>query len=334
MMNLTIVIVLVIAFLQSSRVLSFEVDTHRALSDRAVRVSTVDPITGGPTSLDPSILMLPQNPLASIPVSRITDAADPQQAQAVPSAGTNQGMAEYSNANFLSGDTIFKNFTFPRIQSIDLNNPILISNRRYFQKVSDGDTGYLLVAEGSFTERLLALASNDKGFVLDRLVYDSYASRLLPRAVGYSAGLIDYFFRGRMESENLSGSFAPSCPSCPRTQLTAAGILRNLLAPGEGLQQVQGQQQLVAVFLTQENNQTVYHVSSPSTVNLTDEFLGEITFDFSSNPIPVHPDVFYQNWPCTVVGGSVPCEIQFIYRGPLGKEVDSVIVLNATMDID
>lgn len=149
-----------------------------------------------PVPFDKSILDLTPNPLAAVPIARIIDGTDPEQTEAVPSAGNDQGVSEYSNANFLSGDTIFKDFTFPRLQSIDLQNPFPLNNRQYFTKIADGETGFFLVAEGTFTERLLSLASGDKGFVLDPRVYQDYAQKLLPRAVGYSAGLIDYFFRG------------------------------------------------------------------------------------------------------------------------------------------
>ncbi len=36
-------------------------------------------------------------------------------------------------------------------------------------------------------------------YIAQRAVYEDQASLLIPRAVGYSAGLIDYFFRGRLE---------------------------------------------------------------------------------------------------------------------------------------
>lgn len=55
----------------------------------------------------------------------------------------------------------------------------------------------------------LGFASDDKGFVLDSRVYEDYAALLLPRAIGYSAGLLDYFFRGRTEFEGI-GDFSQS----------------------------------------------------------------------------------------------------------------------------
>lgn len=253
-----------------------------------------DQLTLSSIGFDSSILNVPQNPLATIPIARIIDTTDPEQAQATPSAGTNQGMAEYSNANFLSGDSIFKDFTFPRLESLDLANPVVVNNRRYFRKVADGETGFLLagfVAEGSFTERLLSLLSNDKGFVLDQQVYQDYASLLLPRAVGYSAGLLDYFFRGRMEV--LQDADTPAGPTEVRLKV------RNS-TPNEG----SGMGQIVAVV--KPTGQDFYVVSAPQTVNLTAGFQ-EIGFDFGS-PFFFFPQLF------TVV-----------YKGPLGMEEQAVI---------
>jgi hypothetical protein len=41
---------------------------------------------------------------------------------------------------------------------------------------------------------------------LDAEVYGDYASFLVPRAVGYSAGLLEYFFRGEIDLEPLGGN--------------------------------------------------------------------------------------------------------------------------------
>ena len=113
--------------------------------------------TSSSVGFDTAIMNLPQNSLAPIPVARILDTTDPAQTSAVPSAGTNHGIAEYSNANFLSEDTIFKDFTFPRVESlgapVDGIDPATQRARRYFPKVADGDTGYSLVAEGVWWEK-------------------------------------------------------------------------------------------------------------------------------------------------------------------------------------
>jgi hypothetical protein len=41
-------------------------------------------------------------------------------------------------------------------------------------------------------------------YSLDQTVYEDMARLLLPRAVAYSAGVIDYFFRGRVQADNFS----------------------------------------------------------------------------------------------------------------------------------
>ena len=74
---------------------------------RNTNTTLFEQLTNSSTGFDTTILTLSPNPLAPIPIARIIDTTDPEQAEAVPSAGTNVGMAEYSNANFLSGDTIF-----------------------------------------------------------------------------------------------------------------------------------------------------------------------------------------------------------------------------------
>ncbi|MBW2170293.1 MAG: hypothetical protein JRG69_13745, partial [Deltaproteobacteria bacterium] len=42
-------------------------------------------------------------------------------------------------------------------------------------------------------------------FLLDKECFKDYAEKLIPRAVGYSAGLLDYFFRGSIEILALEG---------------------------------------------------------------------------------------------------------------------------------
>ncbi len=255
-----------------------------------------DQLTQNPVRFDPSILNFTQNPLAPVPIARIIDATDPEQAQATPSAGTNQGMAEYSNANFLSGDTIFKDFAFPRLESIDLNSPLTLNNRRYFTKITDGETNYFLVAEGTFTERLLSLVSGDKGFVLDSQVYQDYASLLLPRAVGYSAGLLDYFFRGRMEL--LQDADTPAGPTEVRLKVRNSTPNENA-----GVGEIVG---LIEFFSGDRR------ASASQMINLTSDFQ-EIIFDFGSSLLN---DFDLSRFPKF---------LSVVYKGHLGMEDQAVI---------
>jgi hypothetical protein len=221
-------------------------------------------------------------------------------------------MAEYSNANFLSGDTVFTDFAFPRLQSIDTANPVLENNRHYYTKKNDGngDFGYKLVAEGTFTERLLQLSWGDKGFVLDNFVYHDYASRLLPRAVGYSAGLIDYFFRGIIDSVPEGTDLFPLAN--PPTTLTVSELVNS--TPDE--ETATGTMVLVLTYsgqdLTSESFPPIL-VSEPVSVTIT-RFPQAVTFSFSSLPFPA------------TFSGHSHYKANLVYRGPLGGEDEAVIV--------
>ena len=45
----------------------------------------------------------------------------------------------------------------------------------------------------------------DEIYTLNRANYDAAHKFLIPRAVSYSAGFIDYFFRGRIEATGAEG---------------------------------------------------------------------------------------------------------------------------------
>ena len=48
-------------------------------------------------------------------------------------------------------------------------------------------------------------------FALNRFNFNAAYPHLIPKAVGYSAGLIDYFFRGRLETEDVSFTSTSLC---------------------------------------------------------------------------------------------------------------------------
>jgi hypothetical protein len=285
-------------------------------------------MTATTTRFDPSILTLLPNPLAPIPIARIIDTTDPEKADASPSAGTNVGMAEYSNANFLSGDTIFKDFTFPRVASlgipVDGTDPVTGFPRSYYPKVADGQTGFRLAAKGVWTERLASLLAGDQGYVLDNEVHEDYARLLLPRAIGYSAGLIDYFFRGQIEIAPPA-RFAYGLAAF---QAGNTGVFTKLrfkvrnATPGEDT----GPGQMTAVVqyrapITNESlidnpfadisQQLFFAVSQPlQAVTLTPDFQ-EFVFDFTQNPLPTNSaDLF----------------LTVVYKGRLGLEDGAVMV--------
>lgn len=116
------------------------------------------------------------------------------------------GISEYTNGNFLSRDTIFTDFDLPSQTSLDPNfivEPVGAKFRRYLQKVSEGESVRHFVSEGllyaTLKEAVGAGPVPAGGWTLDgEHVHVDYAAKLLPRAVGYSAALLDYFFRGSL----------------------------------------------------------------------------------------------------------------------------------------
>lgn len=116
-------------------------------------------------------------------------------------------LAAFSNANFLSDDTIFTGFTYPRIDDTELWTD-MTNNRSYLRKpvvtaagVSTGVAVEHLVATSWLYFYRLRYFPQDKKYIpvgLDDTVYADYAALLLPRAVGYSANLLSFFFRGNI----------------------------------------------------------------------------------------------------------------------------------------
>jgi hypothetical protein len=176
---------------------------------------------------DPRWSLLPPNPLAPVPIARLVDADryvgdNPSITRADPGEGGSPtpapiGLAEYTNANFFSEDRIFSEddlifrYPYPRrtstsIRGVDITLPGGEPVRRqYYWKERDGDQGYRLATVGFFrdyqTRFSLDPLAFDRKTGLDAQVYQDYAQRLIPRAVGYSTALLDYFFRGRLQAK-------------------------------------------------------------------------------------------------------------------------------------
>jgi hypothetical protein len=128
------------------------------------------------------------------------------------------GVAEYTNGNFVSDDTIFRTFALPRPESLDPAFPEREARgeRMYYPKVRDGEAVRHFVADGVWVERLRFRGSPLRNDVLTDRVYEDYAAHLLPRAVGHSAALLDYFFRGRLDVE-----LSADTPDAPVVALAA-----------------------------------------------------------------------------------------------------------------
>jgi hypothetical protein len=179
------------------------IEELRSSRDATLR-SRFAALLAAPLALPPSaIFTLTDDPRAPAPVARLIDGD--RFAGTVQSyvTGAQAGLAEYTSGGYVSDDTIFLGFALPRRESL---GPAVFDPpagtpgaRRYFPKTTDGDAIDHFAAEGSLYERLLFRGQQVGGFVLDDKVYEDYAARLIPRAVAYSAGLLNYFFRSSFD---------------------------------------------------------------------------------------------------------------------------------------
>ena len=159
-----------------------------------------------------SIFNAPGNSRAPSPVARLFDTDRFEAGNSGILSDPVLGIAEFTNGNFLSRSTIFRDFALPRASDLVLEQPIeeLIDGRveRYYSKpLATGETVTRFVREG-LLKKWLRFASSFPGvsssWVLDDRVHADYAKFLLPRAVGYSASLFDYFFRGKLNVDVIN----------------------------------------------------------------------------------------------------------------------------------
>ncbi len=130
-------------------------------------------------------------------------------------------MTEYANANFFSDDTVFsdqrspahKHFSpFPSSADVEMFTDTS-NNRKYWRKrgATQEEPQHLAVVSKRFFWQQSSGLDVPKRGRLDEKVHEDYARLLLPRAVGYSAALLDYFFRGRLDVDLVNPQ--PNDPS-------------------------------------------------------------------------------------------------------------------------
>lgn len=129
------------------------------------------------------------------------------------------GLAEYTNANFFSEDTIASTnpghqFPYPSVNIADYHvcqdapppNSLAVT-RWYISRdpcpadPQQGRVDHFLAQ--SLLRNIFGLQPHaiTAAAQLDDRVREDYARQLIPRAVGYSSGLINYFFRGQLAIE-------------------------------------------------------------------------------------------------------------------------------------
>ncbi len=248
---------------------------------------------------------------------------------AIPSSD-HIGLAEYTNMNFFSQHTIFKNFPNPAKENTTAQ---LVE-----QRARDGKADKVEYVMGYQSERLAAYSYVNKyvlfpgqwEYNIDDEVNADYASQLIPRAVGYSAGLLNYFFRGTLEITPpdqyaysvIDGSESPQQFTVIKAKVKNATQGEKA---GEGIIQAVAKYKKIPNYQEDLSNFPLdgnvmkaqafsYSVSEPIAVDgLSDTDPEEFTFEFSQdNSIPA---------------GITDLSLQIIFKGTLGNEKDIAVAV-------
>lgn len=285
------------------------------------------------------------------------------------------GIAEYTNRGFFSSGTLFSSEALPsptlsslmKGQPLDVVTVCAEAEAQGRPPCPPAISGEITFFANTVTDSLRPSETRDnpraasyslfdpelekKGvapvFALNRFDLDSAHEFLIPRAVAYSAGLINYFFRGKMEislsDEGVYGVVDHDVPEGNAKDTGGFGKiklkLRNVTPAGDGIEPMGAPGKLWAVAKFHRNNcyqpdlpgeygspgidwhqcrseQEEIVVSQeadvPAGVNADAQ---QVTFLFPT-PIPISATDLY---------------LQVVYRGPLGQEDDAVAV--ATKDI-
>ncbi|MDP3298315.1 MAG: hypothetical protein Q8N09_12150 [Thermodesulfovibrionia bacterium] len=265
-----------------------------------------------------------------------------------PYSGDYLGLSEYTNANFFSEDTIYDDFSYPDWPSVVEYNDVNINGKitTYLRKLGYANGGYgesiNHLAAGKWFYKYIPsslISLKKSALMLDDRCHEDYQQKLIPRAVGYSAGLLDYFFRGTLEI-TMPDSYVYSITDgsvIPQQFTRLKAKVRNSTPdsiPGEEIQGCNIQQQnciiqAVARYKKRTDYQPdlstdpptassreadySYSVSAPIAISsLSSTTPTEFTFDFISNPIPA---------------GITDLYLHVVFKGTLGNETDIAIAV-------
>jgi hypothetical protein len=285
-------------------------DPFHSFAERANILALINTIPA--STLDPSFL---SNQASSdsrypVPISRLLDTNAGDIGALALGNGAGLGIAEYSNANFFIDNSFFpETFPYPGLANLQLSapeaDPATGKKKTYFFfKPGFGETNYRL-AQGSSLRNITGTSvPTDIG--LDEKVFIDYAYKLFPRAVGYSAGLIDYFFRGGISA--WAGDLGCSWPQGgPPTQPSVEMVVSNEGPEGEetGAGQVD--------FIVHYEVGGVKHYFPLVSQSVFLERDQVTRFMFSTAPLNAVPT------------NAVNVFMIVVYRGPLGQETDAVI---------
>lgn len=243
-----------------------------------------------------------------------------------PPDGTNIGLAEYTNGNFFSQYTMFApEYPYPakgvdtEKKSLPIPDPFHPGTevkREYWMKKATATTdSYRLtgVDFSTFVLEPLYIDGIEKVETLppmDKYVFLDYAKLLVPRAIGYSADLIDYFFRGRLDIQVDGLKYAED------SSITEANIrVRNQTPsqlPGQAIEPIEnGALDLAYGFIPANGSTKEYRlVKGVYTISNAGDLI-------NSEYVPITA-------PLNIPAGARDITFTVVFRGKLGGEPDAV----------
>jgi hypothetical protein len=289
------------------------------------------------------------------------------------STGDGKGLANYSNRGFFSAGTNLNDanqLAYPQPNESSLSdvtvalkdgagnvtaNIFFKAGTVYDRVTGTPDTEVKLTTYGIFDQFLIESGKSPR-YSLNAYNYDDQAKLLIPRAVGYSAGLIDYFFRGTLEIKRpTDGVFAAVDHSKPENQCA----FNPSSAPGCGFKKIKMKlKNATADIVVPNGGGTFKQDMSGGKLYAVAKYHNNACFDPSFQS-PIYGNSFntgchsaeevitlsdaYSATPFTLNAGeekeleftfntnAIPFSatdlyIQVVYRGKLGSEDDAVVV--------
>jgi hypothetical protein len=145
------------------------------------------------------------HPEAAVPVARLLDTDTYHGNDPNVTLDPAIGLAEFTNANFFSEDTgsgwPFAP-PFPDVHTLVSSTKVVSTSilRRYMAKgQNDGIQFDPALVEGVFSQVAAAVLGVPLAAGQDDKVWEAEAQILVPKAVDYAQGALDYFFRGRID---------------------------------------------------------------------------------------------------------------------------------------
>ena len=188
---------------------------ERYINARALQADTFKAESASSTPIRTTISPLSIPPYPTPTFGRYADYWSTAQGSA---SANGKGLADYSNRGFFTAQNNLGSTEYPlpvsNILAYDVKvvaptrwdgsaptnpAPSYVVHGTVPDKLIDSSaTGVALTSFGVW-DQFLTSSSNLPRYTLNRVNYDAMANLLLPRAVAYSAGLINFFFRGRID---------------------------------------------------------------------------------------------------------------------------------------